>query len=374
MALIMTFDAIREFFHAILRSEERMEWETVSYGLTNIWIVIFGFILLAMHPTVRGFTVAYAAGTALGALGAAIISRKYLRDIWGGFSGAVMRKLMHSIWPYTISSALGMLMINTDIIMLGWFRSSTEVGWYSAPQRIVQLIYLIPSVISVSILPTFSRLAAQSREKMTRAIEQGVSVMYMAALPVAVGGIIVAIPFTQLLFGPAFTPGAVAFQILLLSLLADFSAVLLSNALLAQHRQKKLIIYSAIGGSLNVGLNLLLIPKFGLAGCAVATLGAQIVSNSYLQYTVRQIHPFHIWRHLRGAVLGTFAMALTVFFLQMQGAPVVLNIAIGALIYGGVLVLRRDPLVQELQQGVMGNLTPQSLASTAPASRESNAG
>jgi O-antigen/teichoic acid export membrane protein len=246
-----------------------------------------------------------------------------------------------------------MLMINTDIVMLGWFRSSQEVGWYAGPQRIIQLIYLVPAVMSVSVLPAFSRLAVHSKEKMTLAIEQSIGAIYMAALPIAVGGIIVALPLIELLFGAQFLPGALPLQILLLTLLADFSAVLLGNVLLAYNRQQNLVVYSAIGGFANIALNLLLIPRFGVVGCATATLCAQLASNAYLQYTVRRTNPFHITPYLMNALLATVAMAVGVLALQAVGAHVLFTIVAGGLIYGGVLYLRREPLLRDLRNIVL---------------------
>jgi O-antigen/teichoic acid export membrane protein len=318
-----------------------------------VFIVVFGFLLLFTHPTVRGFAFGYALGAGAGTLIATILVRKYLHRIWIGFSWSNAWRLLRAIWPYTISGALGMLMINTDIVMLGWFRSSQEVGWYAGPQRIIQLIYLVPAVMSVSVLPAFSRLAVQSKEKMTQAIEQSISAIYMAALPIAAGGIIVALPLIQFLFGSEFLPGAVPLQILLLTLLADFSAVLLGNVLLAYDHQKNLVAYSAIGGFMNVALNLLLIPHFGVIGCATATLGAQLASNAYLQYTVRQIHSFHIAPHLSNALLATAAMIAGALVLQALGTHVLLTVVAGGLIYGGVLYLRREPLLRDLRNIVL---------------------
>lgn len=363
VVFIMIFDSIREFCHAIFRSEERMEWEAVTYGLTNIFILAFGLTFLLIHPTVRGFTLGYALGTGGGAVVAVIFARRYVHNIMSGFSWVVAKRLLHSIWPFTISGALGMLMINTDIIMLGWLRSSEEVGLYAGPQRIIQLIYLVPAVMSVSILPVFARLVVQSREKMTRAIEYTMSAIYMAALPIAAGGIIVALPLIGLLFGDAFTRGALPLQILLLTLLADFSAVLMNNILLSYDRQRNIIVYSAIGGLMNIALNLVLIPRYGIIGCAIATLVAQLASNAYLQYTVRQLHPFHVTPHLGNALLATVVMAISVLALQATGAHVLLSIAAGALIYGGVLYLRRERLLADL----IAILRP--TASTAPETR-----
>jgi O-antigen/teichoic acid export membrane protein len=348
VAFIMLFDTMREFFHGILRSEERMEWDAAGFLLTNVFIVGWGFFLLSAHPTVRGFTFAYALGTGMGCAASAIIVRKHLAGVWGRYSGAWAKKLLQSAWPFAISGVLGMLMINTDIVMLGWFRTSEEVGFYSAPQRIIQLIYLIPSILAVSILPVFSRLALADRMKMRTAIERSVSAMFCIALPVTAGGIITAHGLVGLLFGTEFLPGALPLQILLLTLLADFSAIILSHAILAYDRQRDLIAYAAIGGFLNVALNLVLIPRFGIVGCAVATLCAQLASNAYLRSVIRRLNPIRILPHLGKALIATAVMSAGVYSLQYAGVPVLVVIISGGLIYGAVLYLLREPMLKEM--------------------------
>src|SRR3990167_1038610 len=110
-------------------------------------------------------------------------------------------------------------------------------------------------------------------------LERILSLMFLVAIPLAVGGIIVAPYLVAFIFGADYLPGTTSLRILLLTLLVDFPAVFLSAAIFAHDKQKLLIAYSAIGGILNVVLDLALIPIFGIAGSAAATLAAQIASN-----------------------------------------------------------------------------------------------
>ena len=94
-------------------------------------------------------------------------------------------------------------------------------------------------------------------------------------------------------------PATAAFMILLATLAVDFPAVILANAIFAHDRQRVLVAYAAIGGFSNVALNLLLIPPFGIAGCAAATLLCQIASNAYLWGRMKKINRFSVLPHLR---------------------------------------------------------------------------
>ena len=114
-------------------------------------------------------------------------------------------------------------MIHTDVIMLGWLRGAEDVGLYSASNRIIQFLYVIPSVIAASTLPSFSRLAFREPEKMRSVLERvlGASLL-LVAIPAAIGGAVLAKDITVGVFGESFIRGAGAFRILMFTLLVDF--------------------------------------------------------------------------------------------------------------------------------------------------------
>src|SRR3989344_8892478 len=158
VAFILVFDSLREFGFSYTRALERMEWEAGLYIITNIAIVVSGFIFLHIHPTVRAFTFAYALGTGIGMIATLLALRRYFSNVIFHFSRSLIALIFRSAWPFAISGTLGMLMINADIVIIGWLRPAQDLGYYAAAQRFTQLLYLLPAVLSVSVLPSFSRL------------------------------------------------------------------------------------------------------------------------------------------------------------------------------------------------------------------------
>ena len=242
-----------------------------------------------------------------------------------------------------------MLMINTDIILLGWFRSAEDVGLYSAAQRIVLLLYLVPSVITASVLPTFSRLANKEDEKLRRILELILSFIFLAAIPIAVGGVILGRPIMEFVFGSAYLAGALSFQILLATILIDFPVSVLNNVVFAYNKQKSLLIYSAIGGISNVIFDLLLIPRFGIAGSAWATLFAQLISVIYLRSVVRKANNTRIMRYITKIVIATVIMGVATATANIVGLHVILSVSIGILVYAGALFALKEPLLKEVK-------------------------
>jgi O-antigen/teichoic acid export membrane protein len=349
VALIVIGDTMREFAGSVNRAFERMEREIVFYGVTNLGIIVFGFLFLAWSKTAEAFAYGYAAGTTLGTLTSFWMLRHELGQIFSRFTTSLIKPILSSSWPFAISGFLGILMLNTDIILIGWFLDADQVGYYSAPQRIIQILYLIPSVIATSALPMFARLAQEKSNSLRPIVEKIMGVTLGLAFPIAIGGTILGADIISLVFGSAYLPGAVPFQILMATMIVDFPAVILSNMIFAHNQQRSLIIFSALGGFSNVTLDLLLIPKFGIIGSAWATLGAQIIGNAYLWFTAKKIMPFNMARHLNGIILGTILMGLATFTIAQSGISTLYVIAISAGIYLLFLYHRKEPLLKDIR-------------------------
>ncbi len=350
IVFILIFDTLRDFGSSVIRSLEKMEWEAVFYLLTNVAILAFGITFLHFSRTVQSLAYAYAIGDAVGVIATLTFLSGKLKGILTSFSFSSLKSILISAWPFAVSNLLGVLMINTDILIIGWILSAKDVGLYSAAQRIIQLMYLIPATINVSILPILSRLAAHKDSvKIRRIIENGISLVFAIGIPITVGGFILAKELMVFFFGPAYLASTLPFQVLILTILVDFPANLLSGLLFSYNRQRALIWNGVIGGGLNVVFDLLFIPRFGIAGSSLATLLAQLVSMQYLWWIARKANYFEVLSHLKRVILASGVMAIVALGLSLLSVHVLVNIAVSGVVYAGVLFFFREPLIKELK-------------------------
>ncbi len=354
VALIIAFDSTRDFLSAFLRGREKMEWETAIFLFTNLMIVVFGFAFLAVSPSPLSLGWAYTLGTVAGALAAAAVLRKYLKNIFASFSKALVKPILTSAWPFAVTGALGLLLTNMDILILSWMRDASEVGIYSAAIRIVQILYLLPVIFQFSTMPLLARLVHGGEKARFRTVlERTVGFTFVFSIPMALGGAILAAPILGLIFGGAYLPGTFPFQILVITMLVDFPATIVSGAIFAYDHQKSLIKTSLLAGVMNVGLDLILIPRFGMAGSAFGTLATQIAVNWYLWHIMKKINYFSVMPQLKKVVVAGVVMAGTTTLLAALGANVAVNIAASALIYVALLAAFREPLLAEIKHTLM---------------------
>lgn len=353
VALIVIFDSTRVFLSSIFDAEEKMQWDAAAFIAANLSVVIFGFIFLSRMATPLSLTGAYAAGSAVGALVAIWLLWKNPGMAFARASVKRVIAILQTAWPFAVTGALGALLTNTDIIIISWMRSAAEVGVYSAAIRIVQVLYLAPSIIQTSTLPLFARLAKHDPLKFRTALERTVSFIFLISIPLSLGGAILGSGIMRLVFGPAYFIGGAAFSILMLSVSFDYAGGVIANGIFAYDQQKVLIICSAIGGIGNVLFDLLLIPHWGMAGSAVATLLAQILSNSYLWYAMKKINQFHILSQIRKILVAGMLMAAVTALLFAIHTNTIVNIAISGIVYLSALLFFKESLLRE-----MGKILP----------------
>jgi O-antigen/teichoic acid export membrane protein len=349
VAIVLAFDTLREFFSSLIRAREKMEWEAGLFLATNLAILIFGFIFLAISPSPKSLAISYAAASTFGGILAMVVLRDYFRTMASHFSPQRIFPILKSAWPFAVTGALGLLLTNTDILIISWLRSASDVGIYSAAIRIIQVLYLVPMVIQFSTLPLFSRLARVDDPKFRSILERTIGIIFIASIPLAFGGFVLGTPIMALVFGGAYASGSLAFKILMLTLLVDFPAAIISNAIFSYNHQRSLIVSSAIGGGLNVLLDIILIPPFGMVGSAFATLFAQFASNWYLWHMMKKLNPFEVVPRLKKTILAGILMGAGSAVMLITGVNVLANIAISALFYFLLLKAFREPLLAEVK-------------------------
>lgn len=352
VTLIFIFDSFRDLGTALSRALEKMEIEAAVNVITNLGIVILGFFALNRFGTNQSFAIAYAIGAGIGTIAIYVPLREYFKGLWRSFNKRLVKPIILSAWPFGLVSLLGIVMINTDILILGLMSTAEQVGFYSAAQKPIQFIYLIPSLLSAAFLPSLSRLANRDdkKEKFRSRIEQGIKTTLFLAIPAAIGGAILAKPIILLLYGSAYLAATTSFLILCLTFIAVFPSALIVNAAFASGSQRDFVIYSFLGIIGNIILDIFLIPKFGISGAAFATLLNQILVNAYVWSKMKKMTHFVILPHLTKIIPAGLTMGIAAFTGLQAGLPVLWDIATSTAIYIGALLLLKENLFKKFTE------------------------
>ncbi|MBA2524177.1 MAG: polysaccharide biosynthesis C-terminal domain-containing protein [Pyrinomonadaceae bacterium] len=218
-----------------------------------------------------------------------------------------------SFWA--VSRLMRMLMYTFSVVLLGFLLGEREVGLYTAPYRICFLLVAIAAIIHSSYLPAITRGATQGIEQAVAAAERNLNLAATIAAPLIVGGVITSASLLQGMFGAEYREGASAFRFLILSIGFVFILGPVHNMLVVYDRLKTEMLIFAIAAGLNVGMNILIIPRYGLVGAGFVAalseavtllLGLVVLSKIGVRYGLR-----FIWRPVAASCLmGASLIAL----------------------------------------------------------------
>lgn len=194
------------------------------------------------------------------------------------------RKLAREFWrfsaPRGLAAAFQITVIWLDILLVGIFRPTREVGIYAAASRAVTVGTFALQAIRLAIAPQISVLLAKRDRENAQVVYQTATWWLMALSWPLYLTLAVFAPFLLQVFGKEFVEGSTPLLILSLAMLVNLGTGNVTVVLLMGGRARWNLLNTAVSLTLNVGLNLILIPRIGISGAAIAWSVSIIVDNT----------------------------------------------------------------------------------------------
>jgi O-antigen/teichoic acid export membrane protein len=236
------------------------------------------------------------------------------------------------------SHGLAALNYNFDTIVIGFLLGPMMAGLYSAAYKPVTVMLAMPTTYFIGLFPALSRAHAQNRESFREIATRSFGLAALGAVPIGIGAFFLAAPIINFLFGPAYASAATVLQILSWSAVLVILRGTFRQSLTAAGKAGLDLRCAGASVLLNVILNLLLIPRYGIIGAAVATLISEVLwfSLAYYYFT-RHISRLKLVQLLLQPIMAAFVMGLFLLLTQswFWGARFVGGLAV----YLGMLLL-----------------------------------
>jgi O-antigen/teichoic acid export membrane protein len=243
------------------------------------------------------------------------------------------------------SSLMSMIYDQIDIVMLKYFRSDAELGTYVASYGLMTMAMSFLPILSQVFLPLLSETAGQGRNAETRNVEKRYLRWFSnatvgLALPIAVGGFILAAPIAEFVFGRQYSGSGILFRWLMLTILTGSVASYCGTQLIPNGREKKYLVAVLAGASANVMLNLFFLPKYGAIAAALTTAFSQGVVALMNYHFAKDLSQPSLLAAVAISLPATCVMAGSLLIMQMLlPVHVLLLVTLGALAYLGVYAL-----------------------------------
>ena len=329
LGIYVLIDSFLVIICSFFRAKQKMEYEFFIKALQTITITFIGFVILFYFPSIKNLSVGYL----LSSLSLFIIVYLffYLKVYPLNFNVDIniWKDLLKMSWPLALIGIFSAFYANIGSIIMGYLGQITEVGYYNAAYKVINVATIPAILISQSFLPILSSVFEKSKQQFWNIWNDQAKALIFLAFPIMGAGFIFAPNIILSVYGPNYIASILIFRILIFMVGIIFFCNIFSWLLFVSNQQRKMLWASFSGFIVNILLNFALIPIYGPYGVAYSSLIAfflMLILYILFSLELTRSHFFNLdtLRYILRACLSTFLMIVIILKLKLSLIPLVL--------------------------------------------------
>ncbi len=371
VGMIVVLDTFTLTFFAVFRGLQNLLYESVAIIINQVLTISAGGAALLMGFGLKGLFLATLLGSVFNFTFAFfVLKRKVGINPMPSWDRRIIGSFLKMALPFALAAILAKVFTYTDRYMLLSLAGKQYVGWYITANKLTFALEFIPSAFAASVYPAMSALYVTSKEQLARTFEKSMQYLLIIAIPLSLAVFTLSHRLIVQLYTSVFNPSVTPLRIMILGLFAVFLNYPVGALLNATNRQTKNTINMGITVTVNIILDILLIPRFTFIGAAVSTLISMLLLFSLGMYQAAKVVPYRM-KHLLNLLLKSIFCSLIMSGILYMIAPhITFNVTpyiknfgsyiqillyygllgvIGASIYGGLSVGLKAISIQEIR-------------------------
>ena len=333
-------------FEWVFQGIEEMEYVGLGRVLKGIVFAGLVFLLIRRNDHLIDAAAFYVAGIVVATLVLLFVYLRKFGVFWGRIRGSTLKKLMKAAAPLAAGSFITQINYNFGTIALGLYLTDEVVGLFSAPYKIVLFIWAFAVVAaSNAVLPLLARSYKNSVTEFGDSLKRLFRIFVLLAIPMGVGGTILASQIIGFLYAPEFQKAVIVFQLSIWSVVFVIYRVVFENALIASSSQRNYLVGYVLAGALTIVGNLFLVPLLGLIAPSIVGIISEFVLLSYFVVSCKYIRPLHIVKMTMKPLLAGLLMGLALVLFPLS---LLLSLVLGTVVYAAFLLMFRCLTIEEV--------------------------
>lgn len=282
--LYIIINSFEQFFYTIFRAWEKMKFEAITKLIYNISLFTIGILFIQQALSAQWIMATYLFATLISLAVSLGFIWKYFSKFKIEFDGNFIKDTLKQSWPFALSSVFIILYLKIDTVMLSQMRTDQEVGWYNAAYNMVFALLLLPTIFDTVFYPILSKTFAQKKE-FIHICKKMFLYAFILAFPAGLIVFFLRAPIIELVYSNEYNMAIPILGILVWSFVIAFInrfPFIINSANLQILITKQM----AVCVVFNIGLNFILIPKYGTIGAAWATVLTEVIAVLILTYYV----------------------------------------------------------------------------------------
>jgi O-antigen/teichoic acid export membrane protein len=352
-SIVLLLDSIHLLFYGVLRGFQSLKFESLGVFLGQLTTATFGGLVLILNPTLPLLVLALMTGSLVNV---GVSSYKIIRMLGASALKPTWSKeernwILKTAFPFALAAIFVKVYSYIDTIFISKFLDDTAIGIYAIAYKFTYAFQFLPLAFTAALYPGMSELVGKDDQKLNRILMRSMWYMAILSAPIVLGLYAIADEIT-LLAGNGYAQSAIILQTLVFVLLPIFLDFPVGSLLNASGRQVTKTSIMGATMAINVILNAIFIPQFGVMGAAYTAIISFLFLFFAGIYFVPSIIASFSYKQLLRTIVPIYASALIMLLFILWLKPIIGWIAImpvGALIYivslwitGGV---KRDDLL-----------------------------
>nr|WP_291466508.1 flippase [Desulfobacula sp.] len=275
------FFSVNTIIFSYFRGLETMKFESFLLVGQRLILLLTSFVFLSINKSAPAISISFSLSLFLSFVCIWVILYKKKINLFQN-SGLAFKKekiisILKEAFPLALVSGLGIIYYRIDSVMIAGYRQISDVGIYSGAYMVIEGIMLLVRVIMAA---TFSRLSQYGKLPDIKfyALYKKLLVLLIILSLILCSIMYVAGEFVfDLFLGKEYQSSVSVFYILLLSVIALYPGTMVTQALIAIDKQKIYMYIALTCTIVNILLNFVLIPQYGIQGAAWATVITDII-------------------------------------------------------------------------------------------------
>jgi len=286
--MFQAFDVIDFWFQSRMHSRNTV----IAKNSAFLMAVSVKIGLILAHASLLMFAWAAFLEVTLGAIGMMLLYKKSGYRI-GEWSSTFVRcrQMLSDSWPMILSGLSIAIYMKIDQIMLGDMAGNGAVGIYASATKLSEIWYMIPMIVVSSVFPSIVQSKEQDEQLYHRRITRLFSLMAGISLLIAIPMSLCSSWVVTAMYGNAYQAAGPVLAVHIWASLFVFYGVAQGPWDLSENLTRLAMVRIVIGATVNVLLNLWLIPTYGPIGAALATVVSQALAAVFLNLLHEKTRP-----------------------------------------------------------------------------------
>lgn len=274
LSLMILYQAFLNTANVVFQKHLRYEQSTLANIAASVVTLLTAVVLLSLGKSLPVILLSYVVGAIAASFILFIFVKKLHAQFAPRFSLIESKRLIVKALPLGLTLVFNIVYFRADVFILTLFRTTTEVGTYGLAYKFFEFPLTIPTFFANSLYPILL-VHSQNKKQFQSTVTKAGLVLLGLSLIILVG-IYITAPLLVYI-RKDFFPSIAVLRLLSLSMPVFFLSSLFMWILITYGKNKQLLTVYFIGMIINILLNLLFVPLYGITAAAVITFVTELI-------------------------------------------------------------------------------------------------